>query len=298
MYHGIKNNYNKSDKAYEGTIKKCLEKVQYLEDKILLEGGELWFLFDNHDSKANIRCELSDDYKYNRKDMPDSFYQYIEIFKSFLLSYKGNYVVSYIERLEADDLVKPILDLEIVEGSVLMISSDLDWARLINYKSRDIDWYNYEEIINKDSFYGRFNFYPTPNRVTLFKTLKGDINDNIKVGLPSLEDEELYYILSKYEDALDLLTKGISDKNLGQNTRRRISENSTKIRVNWNLVDFVPLDKIGSKLKDHIYYGRFKRNNLKKYYKMLNINLASDDRYKEELNKQGSFFTEQNIARK
>lgn len=300
MYHGLKHKYQSQEKLYEETTKKSLDKVLKFESSLISE-GTIWCLFDNHDSKANIRCELSDDYKYNRKDMPDLFYRYVEILKSMLLSYQDNINIVYIERLEADDLVKPIVDLEInKEESVLMVSSDLDWARMVNYQERRIYLYNYEDIIDSNLFFSKYGFYPSVNRITLYKTIEGDSSDNINKGLPYLKEGELFYILDNYHDALDLITRGVSDKTLSEATRRRVSNRSNELRINWNLVTFIDLQEFGIKsIKDHIYYGRFKKNTLRKYYKMLDYKyLTRDSRYKDEATKTGSFFQEQILERR
>ena len=53
----LSNSYFKTDNVYNKTIVSIIKHVQNLQETYLLENGKIYFLFDNPESKNNIRYE-------------------------------------------------------------------------------------------------------------------------------------------------------------------------------------------------------------------------------------------------
>lgn len=192
-----------------------------------------YFLFDNPESKINIRKSIDKNYKHKREKRisPKGAYELLDLWKKMLLYSSDLYYVGYLQGYEADDLVKPTL--EIIQNETLMVSSDLDWARNI---TENVDWCDWKNIYNPHDFENKYGFYPSANKIKLFKALKGDASDHIPVGCKRLPKNVLYAILDKCDTVLDL-----DQCNIPIKWKNAIKESIERIKINYNLVDYLPI---------------------------------------------------------
>ena len=114
--------------VYKDSICNFIDSVEDLKNKYLKSDGQVYLLFDNYFSRADLRSmymfvnrkELNESYKSNRKKESKEFYNSLTI---------------KIDNLEADDLVKPLFEkIEVIGGntSALMVTNDLDWTRYLS----------------------------------------------------------------------------------------------------------------------------------------------------------------------
>ena len=202
-HYGIVSKF--SDDVYKETGRRTFNGIKSIEKNYGGKFCKIYCLFDNHDSKINLRSELSDDYKKNRQNMPAKFYDTLEQLKSMLLSYKDNYKIVYADYLEADDLVLPLVESIDEYSSILMISEDQDWARLINYEGRHIHWLKSKKILDKDIYKEEYGYEPSLQSVVLYKTIRGDKSDGISPSIPNLKEETVLQICKTFIDAYDLI---------------------------------------------------------------------------------------------
>ncbi len=285
IYHGITGNSSvvfTEAELYPKVIKGFLMSLNKIERELLGLGGKMYLLFDNNDSKINLRSQLSDDYKNNRKSKPDVFYRFIELLKNILLVYKDNYNIVYIEQLEADDIVKPLVDVLSSDDSILLYSSDLDWARCIDYEDRRVFWYNASSkiIYDKQMFKDKYGYWPTINNIVLYKSIRGDASDNIKPALKYLREDVVLKILETFTDVQDLIFNYPKGKDfLNDLAIKKIKANERELKINASLVGFMDLESIGSKIDNHLYECKFKESALKLYYANTGIDYSFDKRY-------------------
>lgn len=229
-----------SDQIYRKGLRRAINMVKRREEVFLVEGGEIYFLFDNPFSKINIRKWLTDGkYKHPRKQVPKEFYDLLNQFIDILYNYSDSYRVLFAKEKEADDLVAPLLEHLPSDKKKLLGSNDLDWSRSL---SEEIHWLFNETIYTPESFKKNYGFKSTGKRVQLFKTIHGDASDVIPNALPHLPYSLLVYLVKKYKDLEDLLAKYSTDKNIPDNWKIKIREQREVLRSNWKLVDFLPWD--------------------------------------------------------
>jgi hypothetical protein len=281
-----------TEKGIEGLYKNFVknpyialhEKVDSLINKFAYDSTEIYFLADNPNSIYYKRRELDSSYKHRREqNFTTNFLNRCMDFTYLSLKQKSNrYVFARIKEYEADDLVKPLL--EIINPSyynnVLLISNDMDWSRSI---SDNVSWYNYRDIMSKEVFYKKYKFFPTENSVKIYKSIHGDLSDAIPNAVPHLPEDLLYYIVSKYKSINELFNGITNDSNLPLSWKTKILEAKDRIQLNYRLVDFVPLDK--EILKENIVYG--KKDDLSFSYlsKIIDENLKV-----EKVKEKNSFF--------
>ena len=180
--------------VYRDSICKFIETFKELEDKYLKNDGQVYFLFDNYFSKADLRTtymfvdrkKVEESYKANRKKNSKEFYNSINFLRYYYLIGPSQYHTLRVDNLEADDLVEPLLKKLQIFGSdknVLMITTDEDWTR---YLLPNVDWLpdlsQSPETVK--GFEDRKGFKPTKNNVILYKVLFGDESDDIKGIVP------------------------------------------------------------------------------------------------------------------
>lgn len=177
--------------------------------------------FDHKD--VNFRKEQFDDYKKNRKKIPDELVKQIEPIKEIMpLFGLKTYCISGIE---ADDVVGSSAKLLNQEGVFCEIySSDNDLLQLVK---KDCDVIQFNKGIKETTRYTIDNFANLyfglqPTQVTDLKAISGDKSDNLP-GIKGVGNKT----------ALDLLSKF--------NTLEKIYEN----------IDFVESLSLKQKLKDN-----------------------------------------------
>jgi hypothetical protein len=132
---------NGKKSLYSGGVYGSLLSIRKLE-KLLSENGKIVFVADNSSSIHLRRTVIDPGYKIKRTKQSDAVYKQIDCLVKILQSYKDGYKIYRVPEYEADDLVPHIIDLEGVEKKYLLVSTDLDLARVLKWKNADITWNN------------------------------------------------------------------------------------------------------------------------------------------------------------
>ena len=297
IFHRYFHTTEKSKTLYKDAVRRTFEGIVKLEKTYSKSETIVYCMFDNSTSKSNLRSEISEDYKKERKKYPPEFYDAIETLKAMLLSYNDNYRVVYTSYLEADDLVLPLVESFKKSCSILMVSEDLDWARLIDYDGRDIKWLRKGQIVGSFNFEIEYGFKADLNTIIMYKAITGDVSDGIKPSIPNLKKEHARKLASDFADAYDLVQNYEKAEYLTNTFRMKIKENADEIIRNHKLVSFIALPDIKDNINEYVYVSRFKERSLKVYYQMLGIDFASDKRIKVQ-EKKTSLFQQDKMPRK
>lgn len=227
---------------YVGGIQTFLNRVKQLQETYGRKDSQIYFLFDNPFSKINLRKIITEGkYKHPRKSkqIPEQVYKSLMILIEVLKNYSDNYHIAQAASLEADDLTLP-LSQHLEDKKILFISADLDWARNITETQH---WYNYDLVYNIKNFEKQYGFEPTGNKIKMFKTIRGDASDAIEPGLPHMGIELVRYIVNTYNDLDDLMHGLHVDTTINNDWKRKIEASISQLRVNYQLVDFIPVAK-------------------------------------------------------
>lgn len=255
-------------KVITGGIYGFIKSLQKFERELLKEDGHIYFLFDNPDSKYNMRqMSIDPTYKANRKKYSEPFYRGIDYLRLILMDYRDNCTIIYGTGLEADDLAPNVIKYIDKEESTLIISEDLDWARVLGYEGKHVDLYQKKSIMNKKKFNERFNFIPTENNVILYKVIRGDTADNIPVGIPNIGTKLVEKLIGDYEDIFEVIENIDIIPYLNDTWKKRIKDNKGRLRLNHQLVSFIPVSD--SYLKQFTFKSKFRPKNLLLLYKSL-----------------------------
>ncbi len=227
-------------------IKCCSQLVKDLTSKWSTDDTLIYFLFDNSQSQINLRKEIDPNYKSNRdKILADKdLYKYHNFFIEMLKVSSDKYKILMAGSLEADDLVKPLIETVFVDltNQVLLVSNDLDWSRML---SANIHWFNWDTLFTVDEFFSKFNFFPSQEGIKLYKAIKGDPSDHIPVGcshVPKTEVELICndaYNFKSWDDFVSYLQQ---PNKLEVKTVNSLKQNLKTVRRNYSLIDFVPID--------------------------------------------------------
>lgn len=175
--------------VYRESICTFINAVDDLRYKYLANEGNIYLLFDNYFSRADLRSiymyadrrELNESYKANRKKEPKEFYNSLNFLRYYYLIGPSFYHTLRVDNLEADDLVKPLFaDLGIFEGksTALMVTTDLDWTRYIR---NNVDWLPKlnENPQDVHSLSTQLGFEVNEKNMLIYKAIFGDASDNI-----------------------------------------------------------------------------------------------------------------------
>jgi len=244
----------------------------------------IYFLFDNPDSIVNKRKIISQGYyKLNREkeDVPKQFYKVLSVFQDILKNYSDNFSILMSEKCEADDLTFPLQKyLETNQrNKILWISADLDWARNIYLNN---DWYNFNDLYSEKEFFKKYKFWPKNDSLKLYKALAGDVSDNIKKPIPYLPENIILMLVNKYDMIDKLKNSLVADIDCPEKWKTKILENWTKIKINYQLVDFIT---VALPIEDFIIQGHKNKLILKIWYKSLKIPLEPWMLTRQEKNK-------------
>lgn len=285
--------------AVKGTfkmIKYYIENYAISEDEV-----EIYCCFDNPTSKYNLRCGISDQYKKNRKTESENFYKTIDFIKNIILAYNNNYHLVYMMELEADDIILPLLNyLDIKDSAVLLISTDLDWSRCLNYKKNKIDWLSNKVLYTKVKFEQEFGFIPNIGKVCLYKSLFGDKSDGIPIGTPYLPTEIKKRLCNDFDNLQEFFSSYQYLDYLTANMKKIIKENEKQLLQNWQLVSFIDISSYGEHIKDHIYDGQFKKNFLIRMFESFDIPIDFNNQLRNNIidNANKNLFTQERRKRK
>ena len=271
---------------YNFVIQNVLERIKELRERFGYDDSKLYFLLDNSQSKINIRKILDSEYKHSReyKNVPKHLYSTLNFFIEILKCYSDDFYFVNEDGFEADDLTLPIKEYlydvhrdDIGDNFLLFISNDLDWARNIDIYCHFFNFYN---LYTVQSFKEKYKFSPEGKNIQIYKTLKGDKSDNIQIPIPYLPEEVVLYIIETYNNIDHFYRNLMNDKDISDKWCKRFLEEEEQIRKNWNLVDFILLDKnvekIIFKCKENIKKLRFWFDLLKIPYESRMVDVEKD----------------------
>lgn len=240
--------------VYRESICRFINAIEELKNKYLYSDGEIYLLFDNYYSKADLRStymfadrrKLDESYKATRKKENKEFYNSINFLRYYYLIGPKDYHTIRIDNLEADDLVEPLLmKLNLFKNenkSALMITNDLDWTR---YLKVNIDWLpdlstnpeNFNELSKK------LGIQVNTKNILLYKSIFGDKSDNI-TGLVTLNEKNLedFNNLAKIIEYPEQIITLSRDDELTDNSLilKTIAINEKAFLINLQLVSSIP----------------------------------------------------------
>jgi len=275
---------------YIGAIELALKRIKEIIKTYAYKDTIIYFLFDNPESKINIRKILSEgEYKHPRseKRVTRQFYNTINIFVEVLKCYSDNFRIVAIDQLEADDLTYPLVQkIKPAEDNfVLFISADMDWSRNIDDYCH---WFNWVTIYDIKEFKQKYGFSPVGNAVQLYKAIHGDNVDNIKNVVPYLPKEILLDIVTRFT-SIDDLFSNLWKQDYPKKWKIKIKEVEREIKINYQLADFLIVD---GDIEEYIINSKEDLKILKFWYDLLEI--PDDSRM---LTERKDFFTRKKISR-
>jgi len=220
-------------------IPKFLKSLNKIESNYLECSGKIYYLVDNPNSRNFSRKMIDPEYKLDREKLKPSFLRALDLLQTILLHRNNNYKLIQVPFLEADDLVPLVLAGIESDRKALLVSTDLDWSRAINKKTH---WLDKDTIYDTQSFFDKYEFEPTNEKVCLWKALKGDESDCIPNALPNLQKETVLKILNQFSDIYSFLDSYKTLDWLNDHWKNEIKNNITRIRLNYQLVQFVNID--------------------------------------------------------
>lgn len=280
------------EQVFLAAIEEFFSKIEKFRSTYASKSTKFYFLFDNPNSVINFRKELDENYKSirSKKDAPAGFYDTLSKAKEVLKVYSDNFFILTIKGAEADDSTYPLIktfEKELDDfNRCLCISADLDWARNI---TENIDWFNFKEIYNIPNFKEEYNFPPTAEKIKLYKSLHGDISDNIPNVLSHAPKKIILDILNTYDSLVDLL-KDLDQKFKQKKCTKwelRILENRDAINKNYTLVDFVHLN---INLNQYICKCKYDDYQLKFWSDIFGLKLNNCDLNKANFQNAKEFF--------
>lgn len=268
---------------HTGGIYGSLRSLKIMVNKHLRPGGKVFIASDNFSSKVDMRKSIDPHYKANRDKQSKEFYRAIKFLLLILANYSDDFVIIQKQGVEADDFIPAIIESLPVDKEALMVSTDLDWARSIDYQGRKVDWMNGKEITTAKSFEKKYGFMPTEGRVILYKTIRGDRVDNIKIGVPNLPKKVLINLL-EYRDIFAVLGNLEIIDDLSDTWKKKIRENASRLKLNHQLVSFIEVSQ--DDLKNYTSECKFNSRALRTLYKSLGFKDDFDPRVEQTYNKK------------
>lgn len=243
------------------------DRVKDLQSRFGYETSEVYLLFDNPGSVYYKRREIDSSYKHNREQtkLNSLFLAIINLIQLVALAYSDSYRTVQVTGYEADDTVRPLLeklDLNFYQNC-LLISNDLDWSRGMSDYTY---WYNHKKLYDRESFAKKYGFVPSEKSVILWKALTGDASDCIEAGLKHAPKEVIHHILSTYNSVDELIAGSSNDPELNKHWKEKIKESADRLRLNAQLVGFVPFPY---DLDDFIRYGKREESMMNMYFSIL-----------------------------
>ena len=186
--------------VYGASAANAIKSIESLKAKYGHSDTKVVLLVDNYLSRADLasaftyadRKNLLAEYKRVRRKEDKEFYNTVNIVRYYFLVGLGEYYSVKIDGLEADDLIKPLLTYEAKQGSVLLVTSDLDWTR---YLSDRVHWLPSlkDAPETREDLSLKLGFDVTEKNIVLYKAIFRDASDNIKGILPLNQDNLTHF---------------------------------------------------------------------------------------------------------
>jgi len=234
--------------VYKRAVCNFIQYIEQLVDTHLHSGGDVYMLFDNQTSRVDLqstfyfadRKEAYAKYKADRAKQPKEFYNSINLLKFYYLTMPANYHAIQISRLEADDLVEPLLRTVCKDKTALLVTNDLDWARFLTDK---VQWIPKGDVVEAaEDLAMRLGFAVSKKSITAYKVLFGDASDNIPSIVPKKLESYFPILLDMLDDANDLPLIATKE-NLAERCPilPHVFEHSRQCRINLQLVNSIPI---------------------------------------------------------
>jgi hypothetical protein len=241
--------YVSKKSIYKQAVCNFITALREIEDTHLHSDGEVFLLFDNPTSRIDLqssfyfadRKQAYAKYKKDRAKETKEFYNSISLLKYYYTVESSRYHTTQISRLEADDLVEPVLKKFCKDKRVLLISNDLDWARYLN---ESVHWMpRGGEVETAEDLSAKLGFKLTETNLCMYKAIFGDPADNIP-GITS--SRMLPYFIALTEDR-DLAPTSLPlfacEKDMLERypILQSIRESEKQYRINLQLVNAIPV---------------------------------------------------------
>ncbi len=233
--------------VYKKAIANFIQTVDNLIKDYLHSDGEIYLLFDNPTSRIDLQSAFyfADrklayaKYKQDRAKEPKEFYNSINLLRYFYLVNSPKFHTLQLNRLEADDLVAPLLNTVCKDKTCLLVSNDLDWAR---YLSDSVDWMPHATPESHRELADRMGFPISEASIVAHKVLFGDPADNIPGIVPPRFQEDFLPLGREIKDATDLPFLCIKESYLEKYPfLSYVQDNVRQCRINLQLVNSIPV---------------------------------------------------------
>jgi DNA polymerase-1 len=193
----------------------------------------------DHPQKT-FRHQLAEEYKAQRKPMPDELIPQIQFVKDLILSFGLKWIE--MPGFEGDDLIGSLRHQIPEQFTVAMVSSDLDLLQLVNNKTillQPVKGVTQLKKIDKKTIEDHYGI--TPQQVIDFIALTGDPSDNIP-GLPGIGEKTALDLLKRYHNWQGILHHF---DELPLRIQKAIQNHSQQIELSIQLatiIDTIPIE--------------------------------------------------------
>ncbi|MBU1448687.1 DNA polymerase I [Patescibacteria group bacterium] len=186
--------------------------------------------------EPTYRHEAKPEYKAQREEQPDEFYEQIPLVKEIVRAFGGTNVE--LPGYEADDLLATCATrLAKAETKVTLLTSDKDaWqmigpdVRVVAFKKGVSETVTYDEAMLKEVT------GLTPSQIVDYKALRGDPSDNLS-GVPGVGDKTATDLLVRFGDLDGVFTAAHDDaSSLSTSVRRKLLEGEEEARSTYPIV--------------------------------------------------------------
>ena len=240
--------------VYKNLIIRYISFIEQLQEEFLTEDGKIYLLMDPSPSRHDFsktyrnigRKAIYSRYKENRAKESKEFYNSFDLIKYYYLAYRPVVASLQTQNMEADDLVKPVLDTYVKKGDrALLVTNDYDWTR---YLSDSVDWMpKLGQVAGIEEFIEKKGYKPTETSVVIYKAIFGDTSDGIPHLLPENKqavDEVLEMLKDEHLTVEELLTRTYHTKNLKESkVLTAIHDNEKQFRINVQLISALPMEE-------------------------------------------------------
>lgn len=240
-------------KVYKYFFRNFIEQIEHLKHRFLSDSGELIFLFDNYESREELkellkplnpsqnRRKINPTYKSTRTNQRYEFYNTLDMVRYYYLIQSDKYHTARIPNLEADDLV-PICIQKLnqdITNNILLVTNDSDWCRYLSDTTHYLPNLH-DNPVDRDEYKIIHGYFPTEGRVILNKVVYGDSTDNIDSVFPdwsrSLKDKVIDY----FDDVQDFMINANKLEDLKEYLPM-IKEREYDIRMAYQMLASIPV---------------------------------------------------------
>lgn len=209
--------------------------------------GQIFLLFDNPTSRIDLqsafyfadRKQAYAKYKADRAKEPKEFYNSLSLLKYYYMTAEAMYHTVQISRLEADDLVEPVLRMYCKDKRVLLVTNDLDWARYLSY---NVHWLPGATPEEPEQIEDRLGFRLNEQNLVAYKALFGDSADNIPPIAPAAMKSSFSDLMALAETADKIPLLACNEDNVERfPILERVRANERQYRINLQLVNAIPV---------------------------------------------------------